>query len=446
MNKILSKLRALFHISKYGAKTTVGKNIMSLYALQFAYYILPLVTVPYLVRVLGPEKFGLVAFGQSLIAFFVLLVSFGFDFTATRKISINSTDNKTISKITSTVWVVKAALSLIGLLIIILLCQFVDRIKEISLLLYILYGIVLGNMLFPRWLFQGVEKMGAIPVINIVMRAFATAGIFLIIKAPEDYLLYAGLLSLQWLGTGILGVWYAISKFEINFVRPTLKDIKVALSEGGTLFVSDVSKSVYFFGNSFILGILTNYTIVGYYSAAEKIIFALWGMYRPITNALYPRFSKLASKSKETALYWGYRLLFIMCGLGLLGSIILFITAPLIVNIVLGDGYESSILVIQILGILLFLLSVSDVFSVQLMLPFGKDKVFTLIRVLAGPLHVVVALLIVPKYEGAGMAATFIITEIFIVLSTIVYLWYCKLTPFHYKVKNELYQENQPVS
>ncbi|MGI9534646.1 MAG: flippase [Thermodesulfobacteriota bacterium] len=446
MNKVLNKIRALFNHGRTGAKSTIGKNMLSLFTLQISYYILPLITVPYLVRVLGPEKFGLVSFGQSLIAFLVLLVSFGFDFTATRKISVNSKDNTSVSTITSTVWVVKALLTLIGLVIIVLLCLFVDKIKEISLLIFILYGVVIGNMLFPRWLFQGVEKMGAIPVINIIMRAVATAGIFLLIKAPEDYLLYAGLLSIQWLGTGVIGVWYALARFDINFVMPTLKDMKDAITEGGTIFVSDLSKSVYFFGNSFILGILTNYTVVGYYSAAEKIIFALWGMFRPITNSFYPRFSKLASTSKQTVLLWGYRLLFVMSGLGLAGSVVLYLMAPFIVNIVLGKGYEPSIHVIQILCILLFLLAVSDVFSVQLMLPFGKDKVFTLIRVIAGPIHVVVALLLVPKYLESGMAFTFIITEIFIVLSTILYLWYCKLTPFHYNVNSDLYQKNEPVS
>jgi len=84
----------LYKNIRFGINSTIGKNIISLYLLQISYYVLPLITVPYLVRVLGPEKFGLVAFGQSLVAFFALFVNYGFDLTATREISIKRRDDK----------------------------------------------------------------------------------------------------------------------------------------------------------------------------------------------------------------------------------------------------------------------------------------------------------------------------------------------------------------
>ena len=424
-----------------GIRTTIGKNILSLYALQISYYILPLITIPYLVRVLGPEKFGLVSFGQSLIAFFVLFVSYGFDLTATRGISVKRDDKDAVDTITSSVWTVKALLSIVGLLIIVLLSLFITRINEILVLILILYGIVIGQVLFPRWLFQGKERMGAISIINLSMRAIATAGIFLIIKGPQDYLLYAGLLSFQGIGTGIVGVWYVLKKFDLNLVRPSWINIKDALVEGGTLFISNLSQAVYLSGNSFILGLLTNYTFVGYYSAAEKIVMALVGLFRPVSNAFFPRFSKIASTSKNEVLLWGYRLMFIMGGLGLFTSVAIFFGAPIIVKLALGDGYEGSVMVLRVLSVLPLLLSVSDVFSIQLMLPFGKDKIYTIIRIIAGPLHILVALLIVPKLLATGMAVTFVITEIFIISMTFLYLWYCQLTPFHYKPEDDLYQK-----
>ena len=165
MKDLLNKIGTLIDYGKKGVKTTIGKNILSLYVLQISYYILPLITIPYLVRVLGPEKFGLVSFGQSLIAFFVLFVSYGFDLTATRGISVSREDNEAVNRITCSVWAVKALLSLIGLFLIGLLSLFVTRINEILPLIIILYGIVIGHVLFPRWLFQGKERMGAISII-----------------------------------------------------------------------------------------------------------------------------------------------------------------------------------------------------------------------------------------------------------------------------------------
>ena len=138
--------------------------------------------------------------------------------------------------------------------------------------------------------------------------------------------------------------------------------------------------------------------------------------------------------------------MYIMGGLGLLTSVAIFIGSPIIVKLALGNGYEPSIMVLRVLAVLPLLLSVSDVFSIQLMLPFGKDKIYTLIRVFAGPLHLVVAILIVPKLFATGMAVTFVITEIFIITATFLYLWYCQLTPFHYKSEDNLYQKAKTAS
>lgn len=446
MSEYLNKIRVLINYGKKGVGTTIGKNILSLYVLQISYYILPLITIPYLVRVLGPEKFGLVSFGQSLIAFFVLFVSYGFDFTATRGISISRDDAIAVNRITSCVWTVKALLSVIGFIIFVLLSFLIPKINEISLLLIILYGIVIGQVLFPRWLFQGKEKMGAISIINISVRGLVTICIFLLIRDPKDYLVYAILLSFQGFGTGLVGALYVITKFNIKIVRPSWINVKEVLVEGGTIFISNLSHALYNSGNSFILGLLTNFTVVGYYSAAEKIVMALLGLFTPISNAFYPRFSKIASSSRNEVLLWGYRLMYIMGGVGFLTSVVMFFGAPIIVKLALGDGYGPSVMILRILAVIPLLVAVSNVFSIQLMLPFGKDKIFTLIRVVAGPLHIVIAYFMVSNLAGSGMAVTYVITEIFILSLTFLYLWYCQLTPFHYKAEDSFYQKPKIAS
>jgi len=150
-------MRNLLKNIRIGINSTIGKNIISLYFLQISYYVLPLITIPYLVRVLGPEKFGLVAFGQSFITFFVLFVNYGFDLTVTREISVKHKNNKEVSRISCSVWVAKALLCSIGLLVLFLLIMFVPKMNQNSLLLLLLFGIAIGNMLFPNWLYLGLE-------------------------------------------------------------------------------------------------------------------------------------------------------------------------------------------------------------------------------------------------------------------------------------------------
>jgi PST family polysaccharide transporter len=422
---------------RFGINSSIGKNIISLYVLQLSSYILPLITVPYLVRMLGPEKFGLVAFGQSLTAFFVYLVNYGFDLTATREISRKRKSNKDVSNIACCVWSAKGILCLLGLSILLLLTLFVPKMGRNSILLLILFGIVVGNFLFPNWLFLGLERMKAISAINVTMRAVTTAGVFILIRNPDDYLLYAGLLSFQWIFAGITGVVFAIGRLKIRMIVPGAGEILHVFSEGWKLFVSHMAQSIYLIGNSFILGMLTNYTAVGYYSAAEKIIFSLLGLFRPLAQAVYPRFSQMAASSRNSVLLWGRRLIFVMGGLGLMASATMFFGAPLVAKIILGPGYEPSITVLQILAILPFLASLSDVLSIQIMLPFSKDRFYALIRLTTAVLHVSMAVLLVPKLHEVGMAVTLIISQAFILISTFLCLSYWKLSPFHYKPDEE---------
>ncbi|MEQ9619043.1 MAG: flippase [Deltaproteobacteria bacterium] len=423
---------------RFGINSTVGKNIISLYLLQISYYVLPLITVPYLVRVLGPEKFGLVAFGQSLITFFVLIVNYGFDLTATREISVKRRSNEVVSGIACSVWSAKTILCSFGLVVLLLTILFVPKMSQNSLLLLILFGIAIGNLLFPNWLFLGLERMKAISVINLSMRSVTTAGVFILIRNPDDYLIYAGLLSFQWIFAGIAGVVFAIVRLKIRIKVPSLSQIFEVLSNGWTLFLSNIAQSIYYSGNSFILGMLTNYTAVGYYSAAEKIALSLLGLFRPMAQAVYPRFSRMASSSKNSVLFWGKRLIFVMGGLGFVAAITVFLGAPLIVRIVLGPGYEPSIIVLQILSLLPFLAALSDVLSIQIMLPFSKDRFYTLIRVFTASLHVVIALLLIPRFNIAGMASTLIISQTLILASTFMFLSHWKLTPFHHEADEKM--------
>src|SRR3990167_1289826 len=272
------------------------------------------------------------------------------------------------------------------------------------------------------------------------MRSITTAGVFIFIRSSDDYLIYAGLLSFQWIFAGLVGMLFAFSRLKIRIIIANANVVFSVLSEGSALFISNMAQSLYYSGNSFILGMLTNYSSVGYYSAAEKITLSLLGLFRPVAYAVYPRFSRLALSSKDTVLLWGKRLVYVMGGFGLVASLTVFIGAPMIVKIVLGSGFEPSVTVLQILSVLPFIMAISDVLSVQIMLPFNKDNFYTLIRVLTASLHVVFALQLVPRLHEVGMAFVLVISQLVILVSTFLCLWYWRLTPFHHKIDETISQ------
>lgn len=414
---------------RVGMRSTVARNAASLYLIQFAHYILPLITVPYLVRVLEPSGYGLVAFGQSFIAYFTILADYGFAFSATRKISLHRDDIVAVSKIASHVWAAKALLACAGFVLLLMLTSLVPKLQESSALLLILYGSVIGSVLFPTWLFQGMERMVAISVINLAMQLFILIGVFTFIHRSEDYIVYAALISAGSMLSGLVGAAVAVQMFRVRPVLPSLRGIMDTLREGWVLFLSMASVSLYTAGNAFILGLLTNATAVGYYSAAEKIVKAVLGLLGPIAQAAYPRFSRLAFESRAAALQWARRMLFLVGGAGLVLSLTLIITAPFIVGIILGPQYEPSITVMRILAALPFLVAISNVFGIQLMIPFGKDGAFMLILFMAGLLNIGLAVIIVPYWYEVGMSAAVAVSETFVTAAMFIYLYANQLNP-----------------
>lgn len=405
-----------------GLGSTLGRNILSLYGLQFANYILPLVTVPYLVRVLGPERFGAVAFGQGLMAYFTLVVNYGFDWSATRTISVQREDREAVSRTASSVWAAKALLCLGSFLVMMVLVQTVPRLHEEAILLYLLFGIVVGNVLFPTWLFQGLERMVAISVINFVMRLLTTISVFGLIRQPSDFLNYAVLLSVQWIGAGVLGIWVSNKSLQTPFRWPGWHSIITILADGWVLFLSTGAVALYTTGNSFILGMLTDNTVVGYYSAAERLVKTAQRLLTPITQAVYPRFSKMAVETPSTMLAWARRGLILQSGVGFILSALLFLGASIITQWVLGNAYGPAVDIMRLLAPLPLLISIGSSFGQFVMLPFHRDRARLFIFAGAGIINILLAFLLTSHWKGEGMAIAVLSSELIVTVSFLVYV------------------------
>ena len=135
-------------------KKRLIENFCSLSILQVLDYFLPLITLPYLVRILGPEKFGLIAFAQSLIVYFLVLTNYGFNLSATREISINREKEEKVSEIFSSVMIIKFLFGVLSFVILILMLFFIPKFGSNWLIYIFSFGIILGNILFPVWFFQ----------------------------------------------------------------------------------------------------------------------------------------------------------------------------------------------------------------------------------------------------------------------------------------------------
>ncbi|MDD3602586.1 MAG: oligosaccharide flippase family protein [Sulfurovum sp.] len=326
-------------------KKRLFSNFMSLSVLQAFTYILPLLTLPYLVRVLGAEKFGLVMFAQAFIMFFVILTDYGFNLSATREVSIHREDKSKLTEIFSAVMMIKAFLILVSFIVLSVIVFGFERFSGDWKLYYLTFLFVLGQVMFPIWYFQGMERMKYITIVNVMGRLIFTILIFIVVQNEADYIYVPVLNGLGMISGGVFSLWIIHHSFKQPFKMQNMITLRKHFMESSHFFLSRVSVSIYTSANAFVLGLLTNNTMVGYYSIAEKLYQALQSFYSPITQALYP----YVAKEKNIPLF--KKILTISVAVNTLGIVLLYFIGSYIFDFLFTEqiGAES----LQVFHILL---------------------------------------------------------------------------------------------
>ena len=275
-----------------GEKKTLLENFLSLSALQIVSYIIPLISLPYLSRVLGVDKFGLVFFAFAFMAYFIMITDFGFGLSATREIAVNRHNKNNLSNIFSAVTFIKFCLLFVSFIILCIMIFFIPKLHENWLIFLLSFFMVVGNAIYPVWFFQGMERMKYITFLNILAKTIFLVLIFIFVKNENDYIIVPLLNSMGFLVAGIIGMYFAIKELGAKLYLPKWNSIKKQFKYSSEFFISRVSVSAYTNTNTFCLGLIGSNIMVGYYVAAEKIYGAINGLQSPLTQALYPYVAK----------------------------------------------------------------------------------------------------------------------------------------------------------
>lgn len=364
---MLNKIKSLTNTED---KKRLISNFFSLSVLQGANYILPLITLPYLVRVLGLEYFGLLAFATATIAYLQIVTDYGFNLTATREISIHRDDKAKVIEIFSSVMTIKVILMFVSFLLLAILVFSFDKFSKDWLVYFLTFGTVVGQVLFPIWFFQGMEQMKYITYLNILSKVIFTIAIFLFVQEQSDFYLVPLLTSIGFLVAGIWSLYLVKKEFGVWFELQTIDTIKHHLIEGWHVFVSRIYVNLYIGTNTILLGIFTNNTITGYYAIAEKIILAIGGIFEPFNQTIFPYLAKVYKKNigkfinlvKQVSCYmmivtfltaiicyiWGEDIIYIITGtynkeIVLLFSIFIF----RLINMPFGSFYSNCLIIMH---------------------------------------------------------------------------------------------------
>ena len=416
---MLAKLKTRFQTEE---KKRLLSNFFSLSILQGSNYILPLITFPYLVRVLGPEKFGLLGFAGATVAYFTLLISFGFNLSATRQISIHREDKDKISQIFSSIISIQLLFFLLSFAFLSILIFSFEKFSQDWYVYYLIFASVLGTIMFPVWFYQGMERMKYITYLNLLSKLVYTVSIFIFIQQEDDFYFVPLINSLLAFITGLVSIWIIYNSFQIKYHLPSSTSMLHQIKEGWHIFISSVAINLYTTSTTFILGLFTNNTIVGYYTAGEKLVKAVQGLTQPVSQVIYPYIAKLVHTSKQNGLLFIRKVLLFIGAATFIMSVLLLLYASNVVALVLGENYQHSIIVVQILSFTPFIIGLSNILGIQTMLNYGMKKEFSRVLMMGSLINLILSVILVPMFQEIGSATSVLIVEIFVTMTMFVYL------------------------
>lgn len=381
--------------------------------------LVPVVIVPYLIKTVGIEKFGVIALVQTISSFFYIFTDYGFNITAVKSLSINRNDDLKVSEITNQVLSTKLFLTVISLPIFIGVSWYF--LKENASLSFVLmsFMLVLGQAFFPIWLFQGLERNQYIASINLFAKLSFLFLLLLLVQKEQDFIWCNFLLGLTNFVSGIAVTIYFMKKQmkqAVKFFIPFIL-IKQQLKEGKEIFISNFSINVYINSNILILALFASPRLVGIYSIVEKLIFLVRSLLGVYIQAIYSSACQIAQESNYQAFTEFIKkytsILLITVG----GALLLLNFYSLeIVSLLSKQNTNELSHYVKILSVVPFIVA-NNVPSYVTLLAYNY-KIYNARILIAGAiLSLILNFALVPQLLIDGTATSIIITELFITIS-----------------------------
>jgi PST family polysaccharide transporter len=348
---------------------TILTNFSYLSILQLFTILAPLITYPYLLRIVGIELFGVVVFAQTIAAYIALIINFGFNLSASRAVAVNKEDKQALSEIVSSVYISKLVIWLVCLIVYMIIIRWIPFFKAHYGIYLFSFFITFNELLFPVWFFQGIEKMKYTTIINIIVRSLFVVAIFIIVQSKADYLYVPALNAIGALLGGIIGTYVLFKHEHIYFMLVPVKKIVLHFKESVPLFVSIVSVKVYMYLNKLLIGIFLGMSEVAIYDLGEKISNVLKTPIEIIRQAVFPKISR------EKDISFINKIMFIVAGITCMGYIGIFICSKWIALFFMGEYVENAVAIIRILSCTAILFAIHTFMSNCRLIPFGYDKV-----------------------------------------------------------------------
>ena len=318
-----------------GDKKSIVTNTTMLFIMNIATMVFPMLTLPYLTRVLSDDMYGTIVYIRAVMGYMQTLIDFGFILSSTKDIVKAGEDSNKINMVVSNTIAAKLLLAVVGMGVLIVLILTLPILRGAKLLAILFYlGVTLSIFLLD-FLFRGLEQMHIITIRYVLMKGLSTALTFVFVRSDAD-VMYIPVLEILGYMAAIILVVISARKFQIKFVRPSLVEVWTHLKESAVYFASNMASTSYGALNTLLLGIMLPASDIAYWGVAMQIVNAIQSFYTPITNGVYP--AMVLNREFKTI----KRLLAIFMPLITAGCILSYFLADFGLTIIGGKDYIAA--------------------------------------------------------------------------------------------------------
>jgi O-antigen/teichoic acid export membrane protein len=424
------------------SKKVLFRNIYSVGVIQAVNYIFPLITVPIVSRIIGPEKFGVINFASSFIAYFILFIGYGFDLTATRKIAQDPQNAENRNKVFNETLFSQFLLLLVSSILFILFLNLIPQLKEEKLVAIFTFSVCVGTVITQNWLFQAMQDLSKIAILNLVSKVIFTIIILSTIHQRKDYVWQPLAVSSATIFVGLISFTWSVKRYHLKLQRVSLASCLRTLREEMPYFLSMVVITLYTTTNTVILGLFRSAAEVGYYSAGQKLVAIFQSIISlTLVQSLFPYVGKAFGESHQKGLDLAQRMLPIVILITFVAGVVLFIAGPYILILFYGDSFRPSISVFKILAFTPVIISFSTIVGIHVMLNLKMDRLFFVTTCIGAVFSILCNCLFVTKFGFKASAYNLLFTELLVAV-----LFYLGLRRRGIEVVNRKYFHPQNIT
>ena len=392
-------------------------NFFSVSLLQIGNYVLPIITLPIISRIIGPERYGVINYAFAFAGYFILLINAGFDYYGTRMIIANREDNHALNKLLSEIIFSKTFLLVVSAVLFFLSVWFIPQLKNEKLVAFYTFLICIGWVVNPSWLYHGMQDSRKYALFSFLSKLIFSVLIVMVIKRPGDYFYHPLFYSLSHVVISLISFYYALKKYGLGLESVSMKRIGETLKENKHLsiiwWITNQSLST----NIIIAGLLLSTVQIGYYSSALRVIVIIQSVISmPLNTVLFPYIGEAFLQGNEEGMERINRSFPYIFMIAFSMFIITFLFSDKIILILYGQQFKEAIGLLRISSTILFFATLNSAFGQQVMLNLKKDESYVKIIVAGFVFNIILLLVIIFPWgiDGAAWAWPVSETGIFI--------------------------------